>query len=410
MAFKKLWVIAYRDLGRNRRRSILTLIAVALGLALLLVMSGYIAGVVEGALQNSIRLQTGHMQLRAESYDESKLSLLWGDLLSEPGALATQAAGRSEVKSATPILWSSGVLSTIHESVGTRVTGIDPNSPYYDPIRQSMVEGQFLTADDRGGILMGKRLAESMDIGVGQRVSLAVGTSNEIPEEASFTVLGLFSSGVPSYDENTVFMPLPQAQGIMDASGHASAIVIMLHEQDDANQVATILGQPGINVLTWEDMNSVLLEAIEAGMSFYIMMYGIVILVVAVIIANTLLMSVFERTREMGILAALGMKGRQIMLMVVLEAGILALMGILVGILLGSAGIWYLSTAGIPIGDLDLSSAAEGIAIGTTLYAQFVPSDFISLSFWMLAIILLASLYPAWYAARREPVSALHAQ
>jgi putative ABC transport system permease protein len=104
------------------------------------------------------------------------------------------------------------------------------------------------------------------------------------------------------------------------------------------------------------------------------------------------------------------MKGRQIMLMVVLEAGILALMGILVGILLGSAGIWYLSTAGIPIGDLDLSSAAEGIAIGTTLYAQFVPSDFISLSFWMLAIILLASLYPAWYAARREPVSALHAQ
>jgi ABC-type lipoprotein release transport system permease subunit len=408
MAFTKLWVIAYRDLGRNRRRSILTLIAAALGLALLIVMSGYIAGVVDGALQNNIRLQTGHVQLRAATYDESKLSLLWADLLEDTPTLLAQARAMSEVRAATPVLWSSGVLSTIYESVSVRVTGIDPASPVHDPIRQGIAAGQFLTAEDRGGILIGKRLADSMEIGVGQRVSLAVGTSNERPEEGVFTIRGLFETGVPSYDDNTVFMSLSQAGALMDASGHASAIVIMLHKQDDANYVATALMHPGIQALTWEEMNSLLLEAVQAGMSFYIMMYGVVILVVAVIIANTLLMSVFERTREMGILAALGMKGRQIMLMVVLEAGTLALIGILVGILLGSAGVWYLSTAGIPIGDLDLGSSAEGIAIGTTLYAKFVPSDLVSLSIWMLAIVLLASLYPAWFAARREPINALH--
>ena len=407
MAFTKLWVIAYRDLGRNRRRSILTLIAVALGLALLVVMSGYIAGVLDGALSNSIRLQTGHVQLRAESYDETKLSLLWSDLLGDSETLLTQAGGMSEVKAATPVLWSSGVLSTIQESVGMRVAGIDPASEMYDPVRQGIIAGQFLTADDRGGILMGNSLADSMDIGVGERVSLTVGTSNEIPVDGIFTVRGLFATGVPSYDDNTVFMSLAQAQAVMDANGHASAIIIMLHQQDNADQVAGTLQRPGITAQTWEDLNSFLLEAVQAGMSFYIMMYGVVILVVAVIIANTLLMSVFERTREMGILAALGMKGRQIMLMVVLEAGILALMGILVGVLLGSAGVWYLSSVGIPVGDL--GSAAEGIAMGSTLYAKFVPGDIASLSFWMLAIILLASLYPAWFAARREPVSALHA-
>ena len=81
MAFSKLWVIAYRDLGRNRRRTILTLVAVALGLALLIFLSGYIAGVVEGSVQNSIRLRTGHVQIRAESFEEERMSLLWSDLL-----------------------------------------------------------------------------------------------------------------------------------------------------------------------------------------------------------------------------------------------------------------------------------------------------------------------------------------
>ena len=93
MTWPKLWVIAYRDLGRNRRRTFFTLLAVALGLALLILMNGYIAGVVDDALQNSIRLQTGHVQLRAPSYAVDQMSLAWKDLLADPEALAAQAQG-----------------------------------------------------------------------------------------------------------------------------------------------------------------------------------------------------------------------------------------------------------------------------------------------------------------------------
>jgi ABC-type antimicrobial peptide transport system permease subunit len=130
-----------------------------------------------------------------------------------------------------------------------------------------------------------------------------------------------------------------------------------------------------------------------------------VILVVAVIIANTLLMAVFERVREMGILAALGMKGRQIALMFLLEAAMMGLVGVVLGIMLGLAGVGYLATVGIPIGDV--GSLAQGVAIGSTMYARFSASGVVALSLWTLIITLLASLYPARYASRLEPVEAL---
>ena len=407
MTLSKLWVIAYRDLGRNRRRSGLTLTSVALGLALLIFMSGMVNGVWQSALQDSIRLQTGHVQLRAASYEEQKLSLLRGDLLDNTDDLLARANQMSEVEFATPVLWAGGVLSTIHESTNLKVSGIDPTSPLHDPIRKGLVAGEFLTPDSRGEILMSRSLAKGMGIGVGNRVSLAVGNPEGQPDEGIFTIRGLFDTGFPSYDDNTVFMPLSQAQAFTRAGDRSSAIVIMLHDQDDADKVAAALQSPGISALTWEDLNEIFLEAMKTGIVFYYIMYGIVILIVAVIIANTLLMAVFERTREMGILAALGMKRQQIMVLFLFEAAILALVGIVIGIVLGSLGVAYLANVGIDIGTAAAQSV-EGIVFGTTMTGKFVPGEVISLSLWMLGIILLVSLYPAWYAARLEPVKALH--
>jgi ABC-type lipoprotein release transport system permease subunit len=407
MALGKLWVISYRDLLRNRRRSIFTFLAVALGLALLIVLNGYIAGVYDEALQNSIRLRTGHVQIRAESYEEEKLSLQWSDLLDNPEELAAQASAMSEVKVATPVLWASGILNTTDESAGLQIFGIDTASSFYAPIREGMVAGQFLTADDRDGILIGQRLADSLSVGVGQRVNLAVVNAEGQPDQGIFTIRGLFSTGVLGYDESAVFMPLAKAQAFTRTPGRASAVVILLHRQGDADKVAAALQNPGTTALTWEDLHALFIQTIETGMSFYVLIDGIVMLIVAVIIANTLLMAVFERIREMGILAALGMKRRQIMLMFLLEATILGLAGIVVGIVIGSAGVAYLATAGIYIGEM-AATTGTSIALGSTLHARFVPGTFASLSGWTLVVILLASLDPALFAARLEPVEALH--
>jgi ABC-type lipoprotein release transport system permease subunit len=406
----RLWKIAIRDLGRNKRRSVLTLVAVGLGMALLIVMSGLIEGAVAGSLENSIRLQTGHLQVRAASYHEDELSLKWEDLLSEPQALTAQIRGLNGVRVATPVLWANGMLTVGNESVGVQVFGIDPLSEAYVPIRDVLVAGEFLAPDDRSGILMGQRLAESLGVTVGQRVSLLVSTADQQVDEAVFTIRGLYNTSVASYDETRVFLPLSKAQAFTRAEGHASAIFILLDRQEDADTVAAVLRAPGFSVLTWRDLNQVFLQTMQASAIFLNMMNLVVLAVVAVVIANTLLMAVFERTREMGILAALGMKGRQILAMFLLEAGTLGLAGIILGFLLGLLGVAYLATVGLPIGEAAAAGEASNmITYGNVLYARFSLPDTVSLSGLELIITLLASLYPAWFAARMEPIEALRA-
>ena len=407
MALPKLLVIAFRDLGRNRRRSALTALAVALGLALLIVLNGYIAGVVEDALQNSIRLRTGHVQIRAEQYQEERLSLKHEDLIQDPEALVARAAGMSQVRAATPVLWASGMVNTIDESAGVRIYGIDADSPIFEPIREAMVAGEYLPPDERNGILMGRRLADSLGVGVGRNVILATASADGQPQEGTFTIVGLFSTGIVTTDEGSIYLPLSKAQAVTGTEGLASAILVMLDDQDEADVVAAALQSPGTRVLTWRDLNQVVLQTMDTAMGFYVLFDAIVILVVAVIIANTLLMAVFERIREVGILAALGMKKRQIRVMFLLEALILGMTGIVAGIVLGSAGVAYLSRVGIYIGE-GIASTAGSFSLGTTLHARFVPGSIASLSFWTLLIVLLASLYPAGFAARLQPVEALH--
>jgi ABC-type lipoprotein release transport system permease subunit len=403
----KLWRIAVRDVGRNKRRSGLTLIAVALGLALVIALHGLEMGAMEGSVENNIRVQSGHVQVRAESYEEDKVSLKWEDLLEEPLGLAAQAQTLPEVRAAAPVLWASGILATVEESVGVRVYGIDPLAETAATFREDLV-GEFLAPDDRSGVLISQRLASNLGLAVGDDVSLLVNTSGEEPDEATFTIRGLYDTGLPAFDEATIFLPLAKAQTFTRAGERASAVVVLLHDQEDADAVAAALRAPGLKVLTWRDLNQLMLQAMESAMGILYMFYLIVLAIVAVVVANTLLMSVFERTREMGILAALGLKGRQIMMMFMLESATLGALGVVLGVLLGSLGVYYLATEGIHLGDLAAQVSAD-IAYGETMYASFQWSATAVLSVVCWVITLLASLYPAWFATRKEPIDALRA-
>jgi len=405
----KLWRIAIRDLGRNKRRSALTLVAVMMGLALLIVLHGFEMGAMQGSVENNIRVQTGHVQVRGESYDADKVSLKWEDLLEDPLGLAAQAQTLAEVRAAAPVLWAGGILGTVEDSVGVRVFGIDPPSEMAAPFREGLVAGEFLTSDDRSGVLISQRSAKSLGLTVGDDVSLLVNTSGEQPDEATFTVRGLYDTGFPAFDEATIFLPLAKAQAFTRVGERASAVVAMLHDKQDADAVAAALNAPGLDVMTWRDLNQLMVEGMDSAMGILYVLYLVVLAIVAVVVANTLLMSVFERTREMGILAALGMKGRQIMAMFLMESATLGAIGVILGVLLGSLGVYYLATEGVYFGDMAATAVSADIAYGETMYAAFQWADTAVLSVVCWLIMLLASLYPAWFATRKEPIDALRA-
>ena len=404
----RLWRIAVRDLRRNKRRSALTLIAVMMGLALVITLHSFEMGAMQGAIENNIRVQTGHVQVRAGSYDEEKVSLKWEDLLQEPQALAARARALPKVRAADPVLWASGILNTAEESVGMRVFGLDPLSEMAAPFREGLVAGEFLAPDDRSGILVSRRSAQTMGLGVGDSVKLLINTSDEEPDEAIFDVRGLYDTGLPGFDNATIFLPLAKAQAFARVGDRASAVVVLLDDQESADAVAAQLRAPGLEVVTWRDLNQLMLQAVESSMGILYLMYVIVLAIVAVVVANTLLMSVFERTREMGILAALGMKGRQIMAMFLMESATLGAIGITLGVALGSVAVYYLATEGFHYGELASVGGTE-MALSTTMYAAFQWADTAVLAGACLIIILLASLYPAWFATRKEPIDALRA-
>ena len=124
----QLLKMAFRDLGRNRRRSFFSSLALGLGLAVLLLMAAFINGEMNGAMDSTIRLQSGHLQVRAQSYDEGKTSLKWEDLVENPDQVVAQIASLAPVKVATPRLFASGIASVGDQSTGVRVIGIDPLS------------------------------------------------------------------------------------------------------------------------------------------------------------------------------------------------------------------------------------------------------------------------------------------
>src|SRR5690349_18562215 len=229
--------LAYRNVGRNKTRSLLSALAVGIGMALLLLMVSVLEGEMGGALQNAIRLQSGHMQIRPASYEEGKLSLKWEDLIENPDQLIQKIKSIPQVTVATPRLIASSILTVGDESKGVQILGIDPDSAANQPFKEGMLSGQFIKPDDREGILVGNVLADKLKLKVNDKVNLLVTTSNGDVNEQLFTVRGIFTTRTPGYDESTIFMPLAKAQAITATEDHASTIFVILQDRSEERRV-----------------------------------------------------------------------------------------------------------------------------------------------------------------------------
>ena len=400
----QLFKLAFRNLGRNKTRTLLSILAVGAGMSLLLLMASVVEGEMRGALDNSIRLQSGHLQIRPASYEEGKLSLQWEDLIADPDQVAGKVTSLPQVRVATPRLNASAILSIGDESKGVQILGIDPASTANQPFREGMLTGEFLQADDREGILVGNLLAEKLNLQVGNRVNLLVTTSNGDVNEQLFTVRGVYTTRTPAFDEGTVFMPLAKAQTITATENHASTIFVLLQERDQAEAVKQALQSNSFQVLTWREQNTFVVQFEDYAGVFLIFLYLIVLGITATVVTNTLVMAVFERTREIGILAAMGMKGRGIMAQFLAEAALLATGGVIGGLILGGIMVAYFNVNGFYIGNMGIT----GIMFEDRIFAYLTLNNAITLAVVTYIITLVASLYPARLAARMEPVEALH--
>lgn len=399
--------MAFRDLGRNRRRTFFSALAVGVGLALLILMASVVEGEMGGALENTIRLQSGHIQIRAATYDENKSSLKWEDLVANPDEIAAKIAAFEQVEAATPRLYASGFLSSGTQSAGAKITGIDPLSSANDPYREGIISGEYLSPDDRDSVLIGRPMAEKLNLEVGDPVGLSINTADGNVQEQTFTVKGIYTTNTYGFDNATVFLPLSKAQAMTLTENHASTIFVLLDDTEMTDIVAPALSvSSDLEVKTWRDLNVLFVEWEAMAQSYIGFLYLIILAISVSVIINTLIMSVYERTREIGILSAIGMRGGRIMMLFLTESSMLAVGGVLMGLVIGVLATMYFNVNGFYVGDMGLS----GIAITDTVYAKLTMDNLVNLTIMTFVATILAGLYPAIMASRMQPVEALRAE
>jgi len=260
-------------------------------------------------------------------------------------------------------------------------------------------------------LLIGKPNADKLRLKAGDNVSLSVNTTNGDVAEQKFVVRGIYSTNTYAFDSATIFLPLAKAQAITQTQNHASTIFVLLKDISSTDSVAgalkvSDLKGADLKVLTWKDLNPLILDWETTANSYISILYMIILAIAASVIVNTLIMSVYERTREIGVLSAIGMRGGRIMSLFLAESALLAVGGVLMGVLLGLLAVYLFNINGFYIGKMGLT----GFMVSDTIFAKLTLNSTINLSIVTFIVTILAGLYPSIMASRLQPVEALRAE
>lgn len=402
--------IASRNVLRNRRRSIITLIGIGIGLTLIIFFQGVISGMDKQITDNFIRAQAGHIQLYAQGYSEKSRLLPLDITLAESEELLEEIQNTPGIVGVSPHIRFRAILGLKSETTGAMALAIQPEAERITGvIASAIMEGGSYLDNQPGYMLVGKQLAEDLKLHVGSVPMLVANTATGALNAGRFEVKGIFYTGYPQYDGSVVVINLTDAQRLLGLVGRITEIAVSLNDVDLTDRTAMLLNQrfagKGIELQTWKEIGAAIWQTLTFRQWLLSVISFIVIAVAMLGMINTMLMAVFERTREIGTMMALGATRPQLLTLFVFEGQLLGAAGGLLGGLFGGGLVKYLSVVGIS----PPSSIASVLSapIGNIVYAEF--SWFWILVFFVFAqlVSILASFYPAYLASKQEPVTAL---
>jgi ABC-type lipoprotein release transport system permease subunit len=401
--------MAWRNMWRNWRRTTIALVAIVLGLILLLFMSGLIKGSDQAIFGNAVRLYGGNLQIHATGFREKskRLPLL---PVENVDSVLNVVRSQPEVKLAAKRINTGGMISSSEGAYPISITALEPAVEQANSIQaENIVAGRYLLPEDGDAVFIGKGLADLLNVTAGDRVTLLGRGAHEVMRQRTMTIVGIYDLGMPEAEKAMAFITLPEAQTLYDLRDQATEVTIVLNQvgQEDAVLKALQGALPGYEIDSWATLRPEIRQAMDtkAGVTAFL---GIVVLMIASIgILNLMLMAVFERTREMGVLAALGMKGRQVMGLFLLEGALIGVVGAVIGCVIAVVLLTIMGQIGFDLSSM--SGMGEITALmGDRIYPSFSVSEVINQGIAVAVIAALASLYPAWQASRQEPATALH--
>lgn len=402
-------VLAWRNIWRNFRRSLITTASMACGLAAIMFGQSMIKSEQAQLIEKATGTITGHIQIQHRNIKELKFPDKYVDDDGQVLKAFEELQKAGVIEAFERRIHITGLISSSAGSVGVFVGGVEPGKDEkITTIASYIREGDFLKGPKT--IILGAKLAQRLDVRVGEKVVVMAQAEDGSMGAEAFRVSGIFKTGSTSFDGQIVWVPLPALQELLVAPGKVNNFVARVTDLEKVDEAKAALaeklaGRRDVQVHSWKDVD----HEIMAIQKFQNGLLDVVLLVVFAIVAlgilNTLLMSLFERVREFGVLMAIGARPRWVMKLVLLESVLLGSIGTILGLALGGSMIGYFGKHGLPlpIGD----ALAYFIPFPAVIYMRFVWHDHAVAAGLVLVVSVLAAIGPALRACRLKPAEAL---
>ena len=398
--------LAWRNLWRNHRRTLIMLLAIVLGTWAMIFMTALMRGMVSQMVADGISVLPGHVQVHHPDYrdDPSIANLI---------AISDEELSERFGSSADFLAWATrirvpAVITSEYESRGVTLLGVDPlQERGLTFVDYDAVEGRFLESADDTGVVIGRKLATTLNTKVGKRIVLmSQDPENEIADRG-FRVVGLFDANVQAYEEAYVFAGKTTVQKMLRVGDQVSELFVLGDDFRDVeaeyNKTVELIDGRA-EVKRWIELDAYLGTMLSVMDGFVLVWIVVIFLALSFGLVNTLVMAVFERVREIGLMLALGMRPIYILGQIIVESLLLLAIGLAIGTALAWAAVQPMKDG------VDLSIVGEGMemwGMSSVLYPELLLSDVILANVVVLVLGFLASLSPAWRAAQYEPIEAI---
>ena len=397
--------LAWRNLWRNHRRTLIMLAAIVVGTWAMIFMTALMRGMVDDMVKDGISVLPGHVQIHHPSFrDDPTIS----NVIAPPSGELLEVLGRPEI-----VAWSTrvrvpAVISSEQDTRGVTLVGIDPDQERaVSFVADDMTDGRFLESRDDAGLVVGRKLVEKMETDLGKRVAIMTqDPENEIADRG-FRIVGVFDSKLDQYEEGFVFAGQGTIQKLLGVGDAVSEVAILGTDYRDVEGLTRMVAEaagPDVEVLPWNEIDTYLGSMLAVMDGFVIVWIVVIFLALSFGLVNTLVMAVFERVREIGLMLALGMTPRSILTQIVAESTFLLVIGLAIGNLLAWATIEPLKSG------IDVSIVGEGMELfgaASVLYPALYLEDVVLANVIVIVLGFFASLSPAWRASRYDPVRAI---
>jgi ABC-type lipoprotein release transport system permease subunit len=401
--------LAWRNVWRHRRRTLIVVLAIGMTMGMMMWYDGLVAGFEQSIYANAIKVLGGNIQVHAAGY-QAKADQTPLLPLPDGGAVVKAALAQPQVDAASLRINTGGLVTNHKGAFPVSIVGIEPEKELpVNLVAQHVAAGRFLETGDQDLIFIGKGLADTMDITVEDRITLVGRGAHQQMRSRTLTVAGVFDVGMSDIEKRTVYITLGEAQDLYNLPGQSTEVAISLKKLGEEPAVINALkpGLPGYEMASWQTNFPDLQAAIDTKGGVMNVFSVIILFIVGIGILNLLLMAVYERTREIGLLGAIGLRPGQISSLFLLEGAMMGLVGVAFGIALGLAINILLGRVGLDFSAFSSLTQYMALVSGKiypTLGLEKLPMRTLT----VLIISVLASYYPAYEAAQKDPAEALH--